>query len=476
MPIKKFSSTHIWANAGTKTEPSSTKKDLGFVSGEQPSCDQFNWLENETEIIVNGLVNERLISYPEDIVDPYEMISSNLWSSGNYGQSLNNQMYINGGAAKAYVDIAICYDDDGNPMVLALNQANTTIEKWNARTLTNVSVSSNLAVNLPSGTWKAESMCCDNSYIYVVFRDTAGHVYRLQSWRCDTFGVNSSWPTTGCALPGSGTPPGTKSGKVIVASATKLATMNGWVESASSASTLISIVSKSVGTITASGAGDAPSGVYAVDTMVSDGTNVYYYATGTTPYCICTATIADPTAGTSGTGYPKNAYGGACILGSAGTAIVSAVSSGAYGATDAAVKTHRADFADCDTILTGRNAAASALAGSNYIYNKAYALCFDGINIWVAMKSNGQKAAVALLKIDMSKLLLDNRACDNQRSIPDLTNSHFLLGQDTNLTVTYFEYVNLIFDGRDLWCNVQPSASTTDSGMIYRLPLALLRN
>jgi hypothetical protein len=92
------------------------------------------------------------------------------------------------------------------------------------------------------------------------------------------------------------------------------------------------------------------------------------------------------------------------------------------------------------------------------------------------MLASGQKAAVALLKIDAGKFYAGENALSNSRSLPDVTNSRFLLGQNYEIPENTTGYIKLVFDGRDLWCNVQPTASTTCSGRIYRLPLALIRS
>lgn len=482
MPIDKFDNDHIWANDGITTEPSDVKKDLGWVAGEQVSADYLNHFQAQAELKINSIVDERLISYPETLTDPYTVLATGLWTSGQYGNSLDNLgslSHIVGGTTKAYCDIAICFDENNVPMVLAADRTANTIEKWNARTLTSVDTSGTLTNNLPAGLpWIIQSICTDNVYVYVMFYNTTSDIGQIQSWKISDWSVNSGWAATGTALPGSAHITSVKKGKIICASATKLATINGWNTIASAASAAISVITKSTGAIVASGAGDAPASTDPKDEIVSDGTNLFFYSEGGGNYRICTATIANPQVGSGGTGYPLQHSLGSnkCALGIAGGLVVSASCAASYIAGDFAIQTHRSDYATCDEIYVGQDSQATPLPGDDFIFDKAYDICYDGVNVWLLTRTLGQQAGAALIKIDAAKFYADNAALGVSRQVSDLTSSRFLMAQEYALSSSSSDLISLKFDGRDLWANVNPDAGGTSSGKIYRFPLALLRN
>ena len=78
MTIDKFD--NIWANSGTTDEPSSAKKDQGFVGNDQPAMERFNWLHNMIQDKVRRLIVERMDSFYEEATDPQAMITTGLWS------------------------------------------------------------------------------------------------------------------------------------------------------------------------------------------------------------------------------------------------------------------------------------------------------------------------------------------------------------------------------------------------------------
>lgn len=477
MPITKFDTDHIWANDGDVTSPSDAKKDTGWVPGEQPSADIFNSLEQEVEIKINEIVTERINSQADSVVDPFAMIASGLFPN-NFGNGLSDDMFIFGGATKKYVDMAVFFDATTNgPKLLVLDQSITSVEVWDARTLSSVAIFGSLTDDLPAGTWRADGICCDNDNFYVLFWDTALEVSRVQSWNVSSGSVNIGWPATGVATTTpAGFLPGVRSGMIIIADGSNLAVGNSINAVVTSASALVSIINKSTGTLVAEGAGDCSVGAQVLG-IVSDGTVIYISGYGPGVAEIGTCLISSPSTGSGGTGYPLDPYSGVpSVVGAVGGMIISANTS-PNAISDVVIRTHRAERASCDSLLLGQNSYSTPVNAKNYLYSQPYNMCSDGVSIYIATKPVGQLCAINILKIDSSKLFCSSAGSVTQvRQVCDVTNSKFLIGQDVPVSTGHAEYVPIVWDGRDIWVAPQPAASSAGSGYLFRLPLAMLRS
>ncbi len=486
MSIFKFDPK--WAATGSieSPVPDDNKITEGWVGGEQVEIGRLNWLQDRLEDKINLLIEESVNSFYNDAADPQSMISTGLWDEP-WGSGVDSLNVIDAGTtSRGYKSMCVYFTALNEPQLLVLNifgANNITVEVWDPRTMTLTDTSGALADDLPSGSsenWIPESMCTDGTSIYCVFTDTnpAPDEYRYQAWDIATWAVKSGWAATGTAGPSTGTTGvgGQKYAKIIMASSTKLAVMNRCQALTASSSAGISIVDITDGTIDASGAGDATTSAnnYASAGMCSDGTNVYFVAinTSTNATQLCTATIADPTAGTGGTGYPLtvSAAQSTSVLVACGPDLIVSVQNGAAD-TDIVLRTHDSGTADLDSITMGQDSQATPVDGDVFIMGDPTGICFDGINIWIYSHSVIASTTTGVLtKVDVSKLLLRNATTSRQMSS---IGNMFFIDPDTAATK---QDVPVIFDGRDVWVATESASGATNSGKIHRLPLALLRH
>lgn len=481
MTIEKIDG--IWAETGDKESTlTPTKKAAGWVGDDEPEIERFNYLTNRQDVAINDIIVERVNSYYDDATAPQSMISTGLWDE-SWGITSDTANLIDNGSGKSYFDMCVIFDSDNKPQLMVLDTTATKIEIYDARGGTLLDTSSLLTDDLSVGpTWTARTMCTDGTYVYVTFHESGSNTYCIQAWQISDWSVRTGWAATGTLLTGSGAGDN-KRPIVIIASATKLAVSCSWITIAVSTSTAILILDITDGTIDDDGAGDAPTGTGAITTdgLCSDGTNIFFSVVeaGGDGY-VCSATIADPAIGCGGTNYPMlNTNVVNMSLVSAGPNMICSASNivGAGLATsDIVLKTHSTTDADLDTIIRGQDTMGTPLTGDDYVFEYAADICFDGVNVWILahilINAIGQMVAI---KIDASKLSLID--VTNSRQIFDVASGVFIIGADEEqaYSTASNNYQSIIFDGRDIWAIVEMAAGQTNSGKIFRIPLALLR-
>jgi len=481
MTIGKF--LKRWANAGTKTAPSSAKQDTGWGDNEQVPYEWFNWLLDRVEAKIDKLIEERLASYYMNATSPIDMLTTGLWDD-SWAQGMDTANIISSGSTKEFYDLGVYFDLDYNSYLIAFDNSLLKFEIWDPRTLGLVDTSDALTDDLPSGggeTWEAESMCVDGSHIYATFQDTnaSPEVYRVQAWEIGTWNVKTGWPSTGTSLPGSGTSFGSpaRNSKIVNADVDKLATANTWITVSASSSTAVSIINKSDGTIAGSGAGDCPTGDSAqIFGLVSDGTNIIFSTLGSSNAYLCSTTIADPTVGCGGTNYPRTlaTSGVTNHLVNCGPEMIVGSYNDGSGSTAILLRTHSFRNATFSEVERGQNSAATPVVGDKLVLNTPFGLIFDGINIWTLGKINNGStfSQDVVVRTDLAKLSLASTNQTNQ--LGDIS-SVFLICPRFASTIDARS--RIVFDGRDLWITMDSDAGAPDrSGVIRRLPIGLLRS
>lgn len=485
-----------WANSGTKTAPTGSKINTGWINDEQVPYEWLNWLQDRVEEKVNEVLEERLNSWYDGASDWKHMVASGVWDD-SWASANETGNTISAGSTKKIIDVAGYVNSTGESRLLLLDQVNTKIEVWNPRTLTSIRVSDDLSNDLPTGggqTWEVYSFCTDGTNVYAMFRDTnaSPDTHQVQAWVISESSsnwaiVSGGWGSTGQALTGTGNTSisGSRDGKIIVADDNNLAMFCGWNSITSSASAAIQIIAKD-NSAGAYGAGDAPTGgtFSAVKDLCSDGTYIYFMAIdGTNDLRLCSSTIATPTSGCGGTNFANpggytlaSSYFG--TLTSCGpNMICTAIAGTSVTAGQDFLYVSNSGDADLQMFTYGRNAEASPLATSDYVMEAPLESVFDGINLWLYGKitpSGGDMTV--LVKIDTARLFTFDLNHDLQ--INDAIVGVYALPPDYEIPpagAANWTYVTCTFDGRDIWCNPEPRASQTLSGKVFRLPLALLR-
>ena len=490
---KKF--TNPWADSGGDITPDFTtaKRDVGFVGGDTPAIEDFNILYRENQLSINDIINEGPGSWYPDAADINKMICSGQWDE-SWGSTDDTLNIIAGGATKEYHDTCIHFDSYNNPYLLVLDNTNTTIEVYNARTKALVVTTNALSDDLDtSGTQDYEciSMCTDGTNVFVTFTDVdaAPTEHWLQSWTIDltaaNWSVKTGWPATGTQLDGTGSGLRAKQRdmKVIIADDNNLAVVCTWVIIGASNHKAIQLFLIADGTNSGFGAGDCATGLTAqpLEAIASDGTNIFFatYVAGPTSY-ICSATIADLTAGSGGAGYPLTAASATCndmcSCGVGGT-IISTYDITGTTASDIIMQTHNATNASLLHILRGANAGGAT--ANEYIIDEPRDLFFDGLNVWtltMILSGSSGEDQLALVKTDLAKL--PQVILTTPLYLSDYSSVFIINPTAESLSTGDAEnmFLSATFDGRDIWVNVEPRSSETYSGDILRLPLALWRS
>lgn len=477
MTIEKIDG--VWAETGTKESTlTAAKKTVGWVGGDRPTMERFNYLQNRVEETVDNIITDRALVHYEDASDPHSMIMTGLWdeSWGCCADSLNS---FEVDATAGIADVCTIFNSDGEPRLLALDGQDNANKLFliDPRDMSVEDSHTGLESDLPTGSsqnWVGISMCTDGTYVYIMFVDIDGSPtfdFHVQSWDVFNKTVNSSWPATGTALPGSGNI-SAPYGKIIVANSTNLATANVWNTISAATSDAITIINKASGAIVDSAAGDAPTGVsaFAESSLCSDGTNIYFLAqhgSSTNTY-VCSATIANPQVGCGGSNFPlTTTYADRATICACGPNLIVSVYGTAGSETEVKLRTHNASDADLEIIETGTSSATSSLTGDQtHLYN-AYRSVFDGLHLWIYGTIDGANAPQCVMKIDVAQLMLKD--ISGNRMLSDLNTTTFIIENDGALLFAGHHYVGITYDGRDIWCS---SAGTTD---LFRIPLANIR-
>lgn len=470
----------VWASLGDTSEPSEAKKELGWVPSEQPVASDMNWLIAAAEEKINKIIEERITSHAENsTIDPYYAIATGLWPK-NYAETINDQMYISGGNGKGYTDLTTIFVR-GEPRLLALDWVAKKVEMWDPRTLELLDTSPDLTLDMPAGTWTVVSICGDNDYMYALLYASATQTLRAQAFLTDaSWGVHPDWPSDGIEICTTGGVVSTyRAGKIIVANSDSLAVLaHNITVTATPIASVVSILQKEDGMIVAAGSGDATVGSISIPDIVSDGTNLYFSTyTGAGAFELATCKVLSPTEGSGGTGYANALqYGGDDFrLGVCGNVVFSAHVDSTLVENDILMQTHRASRADLDALWAGESSLSAApLDGRFFNQGSALALCTDGIHIWVMSSLQGQKGACRVTKYDVAKFHVAADSVATKRQALDLSPKSYILGSEA-VTIVNALQCSCTFDGRDLWCVAQNTHGSVGSGIIYRLPLCVLR-
>ena len=475
MTIDKFDYT--WAESGSLgTTPTDEKIQEGWVSGERPKHERFNLLQDRVEKKLNKIQREGLDSFYRDATDPQKMIMTGLWNE-SWGTMADSDNIISGGATKKYKSFASFFDANNDPRLIIADDTAGKFEVWDPRAMSLLDTSDVWSDDLPSGsgqTWECYSIITDGTYVYAAFTDTnaSPDTHQIQAWNISTWDPHSGWAATGTALPGTGSLPAPGS-QIIFASSTKIATANGWNTISSSASAAISIIDITDGSIDASGAGDANAGGtdFAYD-LCSDGTNVFFITDLGADQWICSCTIADPTTGSGGTNFPlQETTSSAAHVVACGPNLMIALFEGHTTQGDNVIRSFNATDADLDIINRGQNSFGTPVGDEDYIFTNPKWACFDGLNLWIlGTLTIGATSSMSLTKIDVAKFPQIDTSIE--RSLNDVTTCSFIVAPDTES----WSIGRCVFDGRDIWCLIEDTASATNSGKLFRLPLALYRN
>ena len=474
---------NIVANAGDVGAGwSAAKKALGWVR-EQVEYTDWNFLQNRVETKINSIIEEgHSPAYPRATLTQMEdMITSGRWDNswGNTGETLN---VMDGGAAtKEYIDITSYFTSDGEPRVLALDASTNKVDVFNPRTLALLDTSDAFTDDLPTGgseVWVAESFFTDGVSVYVLFKNTYPNPdeWQIQAWALSDWSVKSGWAATGVASSDTGN----GVGEIIWADDDHLAIVQNWVTVTAVTDDAIALHLLSDGTFVRGGAGDAPWGdSVEAQHACSDGTNVFFVGDGASEDYICSATIADLETGAGVANYPLTITGGSQgRITTAGSLIASAHNISTYVESDNMFFTH--SLADADLQQFERGASQNGVGSEEFFIKRVNDIKFDGINIWILGKidnsNSGSDDQTVLIKIDSAKLSMIDVSAGSVVGLNDIASGPFIInpegatGQDNN------EYTRMAWDGRDIWVNMEPRASQTYSGKLYRLPLAAWRS
>jgi len=502
---KKF--TNPWADNGGDITPDFTtaKRDVGFVGGDIPAIEDFNILIRENQLSINDIIDGSPVPWYPDASNINKMICSGQWDEpwGNGGDALN---VIAGGATKEYRDMVTYFDSNNKPYLLVLNNADTTIDVYDPRaTLANLStpiITTNaLTDDLETGgteVYECISMCTDGATVFIVFTDTnaAPNEHWIQAWTIDITSADwvpawSAVSTTGTQLTGTGNGfvASAKDAEVIVANATHVAVSCGWVTITAAGDPAIQLYSIATGALEDDGAGDCSTGstLRPTEGIASDGTNIFFStgdnAGGNTK--LASATLADLTAGCGGAGFPSSSYSTFANyekmkLCSGGTLIISdAITSNTPANTDLAIGCFSSIGAVRDPIYRGQNSQAAPIKGDAHFmdWDGARAMAFDGQNFWVltVVDNTAGDEQRALLRIDAAKFTIP--ATNSPKNLEAVC-SVYIVDPTTEEPANDTEraYSSITFDSRDIWCIVEPRASETSSGNIFRLPKAQQRS
>ena len=491
MSVEKIEVDGVWAETGDKESTlTSAKKAIGWTGADNPTTDRLNYLQNRIEEKIDELIRERVNSFYDDAASHQDMLSTGLWTDG-WGCSADTANAIASGGTKEIIGLGVYFTSTGESRLLAADNSLLKFEAWDPRALTLSDTSDAMTDDLPTGgteDWEIYSMCTDGTSVYGMFRDVdaAPDEHHVQAWDIATWDVKSGWPATGTALTGTGNGPFPTiepDGHIIMASATMLACVLSSVVITADTDEAITIVDISDGTIASEGAGDClTANQQAVGRPASDGTNIFFggYKAATNSV-ICSATIADATAGCGGANYPlstgeSNKFTNAVSCGE--NLIVSMIYAPAAGSEDIVLWAHNATDADLHQVMQGIRQTTVLVESDDVIADRCTNGCFDGINLWIQTRIGnfaGTAGNNALVKIDVSKFpLIDT---DVETSLPDMLTGVYITDPEVDHDGGSLDGQQMVvFDGRDMWTVTDSRASQTSSGKIFRLPLAMLRS
>ncbi len=454
-------------NVSTRTDPGSGQKATGYVAGEQPVAKEMNWLIGETIDKVNDVIEDQTISGFSDDVGMDPIIQKYIAADGDAGwsQAHDAPNVIDHGTANAWVDLCAHVTTAGVRELLALDgNSSCQISRFDALTGALNGVSGDLSTgNLPSGggeDWVPECMCSDGTTVYVMFGDqnaAPNQTYRVQAFTISTWA--SKWGGTGTALTGTGAmQPANNHGGIVVASATQIATANSWVSWVNNSTECVTLIGMSDGVIDDEGAGDMPSG-YAID-VTSDGTNLYIITTG---HDVCTATLADLTAGVGGNWPYLTATASIIDILHTGKLIIAS-----WGATAGILR-----------LFTSAGSYSIVNTGDTAVIELGGELAWDGLCVWERCQIDVDgNARTAVARIDVNSCCHIAAGTEATTATAEkLMKTVMILDPDTVAAAAH-QSSPICYDGRDIWVvgdQRDLGDGGTLSGKIYRIPKAVLR-
>lgn len=458
-----------WGNAGDLGDAIKTaKQDSGFTNLDKPTYQRLNKLLNRSETKQNQIITEGPNGTYDNATDVGGMIATGLWDE-NWGvvDESGGKNLFNIAGVTALTQVQSYIDSDEVRHVLFADYQANKIHSLNATTEVTTS-STDLSTNFPaaSGNWVLQSFVTDGTHVYCCFRDTGDNTGRMQSFLISDWSEHIAWPSTGVALATGSVLYNTYVRNLCFANATQIAIAQTGVACVTNASECIKLIAIADGTLVATGgAGDCPAANGNIPTgqICSDGTNLFFSVdSGTTPvFALCTATIADLTAGTGGTGYPLSKSQTA-VLCSAGKMIFSAVNNTTPAKSTGVLSMGNASYATLDVMSPGED--PNTLNPEDIIYGGVIDMVFDGSNLWLMTPITGNGGSqYGLLKIDTAKFSGTSRSTSPYwRTLIDVTNGVTFLTDNIHRSMT--------FDGRDIW-----TSSDSVTFNITRFPLAMLR-
>jgi hypothetical protein len=297
----------VWAESGdTGTPPTDEKIEVGWFD-ERPKMERFNWLQERVESIINELVlgsnrHDALGSLSPDTTELQALLHYNrgdkelLW----HGATGAINRYA-GGGGEVFVDIFPGWNyTDGVPCVYAVDVGdNTQIWELTRNTDDNevTATARSLGTTLSSVSESIYGICCDGPTVYLLTAPVSGAA-KIHAYTANT------WPTTPAELWNNDLAPSTVDtsnydrNKIILADATRLATLNGGQTGAQR----LNVCLKADGTSIINGQGSGPTGEEPTGALCSDGTNLFFVTkdNGGTEYSsLCAAKISDLTTPTT---------------------------------------------------------------------------------------------------------------------------------------------------------------------------------
>ena len=320
-------------------------------------------------------------------------------------------------------------------------------------------------LSTPTTDWTAISICCDETYCYVVFRDEgpSPDEFRAQSWSLADWSVNAGWPATGLALTAGSVAVDDICVRIRNATNDKLVVTQPWVAVSSGTSSGLNIISKANGTSEGTGAGNVGSVSNGqVLGVCSDGTYVYFAVGLAANVYICGMTIASPGASGPSTEWPYDYDGGdsSCFGGIACSGNLIVATWNNY--TDARIFTiHSADDGQIAEYSTGDQKICKELG----------AICFDGKNFWALgdRSIGGVEDRTFLFELKGANRGGTYQSGNESVTDGELYTECYLAIFESGSSYNLSRDAELISDGRDLWFR------TTFDQKLRRLPKSLIR-
>lgn len=432
---------------GPKVEPDSTYLDRvpSGMTAERLPYPTFNRILNDIHV----KINEHISKGPKGAnpSSTMESVLKGIRSSsefGTFGYDSHNELY-SGDASDEYYDLALAVID-GVRKVICLDW--TTALNVEIFDVDNMAYEGSQAIpssSLPSDgneNWVPLAIVCDLNYAYIVFgSNSSGSTYDydhyIQAYRLSDWTVKSGWPATGLFLFDHAT---IQTPHLIFANDDLLAVDDDELTITGGTSRAVILIDAATGVEDSYGAGDLSSG-----TVASLCSNGEYIFIATTSY-VGSMSIASPSSGCGGTGWPRNV--GAEWVTCLGDVVVSNAGTAAHVLS--------VDNANIGTITPADN---SVIKYMGY-------LTTDGLNFWVrGSKTIGATDRTCFLfKMNLHKLMRENST--TPEAAAEEIFEAFALSQDNGTRQS-----RMVYDGDGIVC----IHNFNGSGKLHKLSKTILR-